>query len=165
MINYNKTPVLNSERLVLKEITPKNYMSIIEISVYDGFFAKDLDDVKIIYDKITVDCKLGESIHWGIFLKSSGKITGNCGFYRGFKNNIGEIGYVLNKEFRGQGIMSEAVNLICNFGFCNLNLSKITAYTDLDNFNSQKVLKRNGFDVIESDNNVLKFAKLPITIR
>ena len=64
-------PTLTSTRLELRRIENKEAASIIEISVYDGFFAKDEEDVLRILDMIDSDIKNGESVHWGIYLKSS----------------------------------------------------------------------------------------------
>jgi RimJ/RimL family protein N-acetyltransferase len=45
---------------------------------------------------------------WGISLKSSGQLVGTCGFHKWNKHDLhAEIGYDLNPEFWGQGIMTK----------------------------------------------------------
>jgi len=60
-----------------------------------------------------------------------------------------EVGYDLSPEFQGKGIMSEALKSILNFGFYNLNLNIIEAYTHKKNENSKKLLEKNNFKIIE----------------
>jgi RimJ/RimL family protein N-acetyltransferase len=154
-------PTLTSERLELRKIEKEDAASIIEISVYDGFFAKDEEDVLQILEKIEIDMKKGESVHWGIFLKSSNEIVGNCGFYRGYPENIGEIGYVMKAPYRGLGIMSEAVGVVVDYGLNKMQLSNVIAYTTPSNEKSMAVLKRVGFHQVEISSDTIKFAKLP----
>jgi len=155
--NFKFTPTLASSRLVLKKITELDYSSIIDITMYDGATCKNEIDVKNIVEKIYIDVSKGRSLHWGIFLKESKKIIGVCGYYRGFENNSGEIGYAINESFRGKGFMSEAVSSLCDFGFEVLNLNTIVGNTDDLNEASQMVLKKNGFRLIEIDGSDLKF--------
>lgn len=153
-------PVLTSKRLSLRRIENKDAASIIEISVYDGFFAKDEEDVLRILDMIDLDIEHGESVHWGIFLKSTNEIAGTCGFYRGYPDNVGEIGYILKTAYRGLGIMTEAVKLIADYGLRSMRLSSVIAYTDPLNQKSMAVLKRAGFHQAENSSENKKFIKL-----
>jgi [ribosomal protein S5]-alanine N-acetyltransferase len=153
-------PTLTSERLELKKIEKEDAASIIDISVYDGFFAKEEEDVHQILKKIEIDMKNGESVHWGIFLKASNEIVGNCGFYRGYPKNVGEVGYVLKSAYRGLGIMSEAVGLVVDYGLHTMHLSNVIAYTDSSNEKSRAVLKRVGFHQVGMSSDTIKFAKL-----
>ena len=56
-----------------------------------------------------------------------------------------EIGYWLGEPYWGKGIMTEAVRLITNYGFEELNLVRI--YTGIFEFNkaSMHVLEKNGY--------------------
>ncbi len=153
-------PALTSKRLALRRIENKDAASIIDISVYDGFFAKDEEDVLRILDMIDTDIEHGESVHWGIFLKASNEIVGNCGFYRGYPDNIGEIGYILKSAYRGLGLMTEAVELIADYGLRIMQLSSVIAYTDPSNKKSMAVLKRAGFQQTENSSGNIKFIKL-----
>jgi len=156
--NFKNMPVLSSSRLILKKIGPQDYSSIIDITMYDGESCKDESDVKNIITKINTDIINEKSLHWGIFLKESSQLVGVCGYYRGFENNCGEIGYVINTEYQGNGFMSEAVSVLCEFGSVNLKLDFIFAYTDEKNFSSQSVLKKNNFINVSIDKGELKYA-------
>jgi ribosomal-protein-alanine N-acetyltransferase len=72
-----------------------------------------------------------------------------------------EIGYWISESFWGKGIASEAVKLICAYGFENLDIVRVFAEVFSPNIASQKVLEKSGFKkecVIEGGlikNNVL----------
>ena len=155
--DFKIAPLLSSSRLILKEIRPADYSFIIDITMYDGATCKNEEDVAHILEQIDKDAKKGETIHWGIFLKESKEIIGVCGYYRGFKNNCAELGYVINSTYRGRGFMSEAVQCLTSFGFETLKLNSIVGYTDELNKASQGVLKKSGFKAVQSDQDDLKF--------
>ena len=154
---FLKTPVLSNHRLVLREIGLADVASIVEISVYDGVFARNETEAIRILEKINADVARGESIHWGIFLKDNHELAGTCGYYRGFAGNSGEIGYILRPTYRGLGIMTEAVKLMVAFGLEKLKLQNIIAYTSPENSASMAVLRRVGFRKAKSDGDNLKF--------
>ena len=56
-----------------------------------------------------------------------------------------EIGYGLHPDHWGQGYITEAAELICEYLFQGYPIEKITAYADLDNIGSQRVLAKCGF--------------------
>lgn len=56
-----------------------------------------------------------------------------------------ELGYELLPGYHGKGIMSEAVNFVLNYGFKELNLKKIEAFTNKHNLNSIKLLQHSEF--------------------
>jgi RimJ/RimL family protein N-acetyltransferase len=90
---------------------------------------------------------------WLLILKKDRVVVGSIGF-KGKPNNKGEveIGYGLGKEFQHNGYMTEGVKAICKWAFEKDNISIITAETDFDNFPSQRILQRCGFEKIEEKN-------------
>ena len=56
-----------------------------------------------------------------------------------------EIGYLLLTEFWSKGIMTEAVRLICDIVFDELDILRITGLVYAPNIASQRVLEKNGF--------------------
>lgn len=152
-------PVLQSGRLKLRPIVPNDAASMVEISVYDGRFAQSEAEAIAILKHIQADIDAGQSLHWGICLKDSDEVIGSCGFYRGFVGNVAEIGYVLQAAHQGQGIMTEAVQLITEFGLSHMKLLEVVAYTTSDNPASMAVLKKAGFRQVSSENEYLKFSK------
>ena len=63
---------------------------------------------------------------WGIFLNTTGKLIGRCGFETGLldSNPVIEIGYFVSRRFQGQGYAKEAIEIslsLCSrFGFSEI---------------------------------------------
>ena len=85
----------------------------------------------------------------GIFraIKKDGQLIGNISVEK--KADIyrldGEIGYFLLDEYKGQGIMTEAVSQICELAFSELDICRITGLVFAENTASARVLEKNGF--------------------
>ena len=56
----------------------------------------------------------------------------------------GELGYALDNDFQGQGLMTEAVHAIMDYGFTALDLHRIWAIADVKNTASWHLLERVG---------------------
>ena len=92
-----------------------------------------------------------KSISWGITLKNDPKIIGTICLWNFSKNNkIAEVGYDLDPIFQRKGIMSEALKMIVGFGFKELKLDKIEAFTHKENESSKRLLEKNGFYFIKN---------------
>ncbi len=65
------------------------------------------------------------------------------------KDNIhsktGELGYYLSEEYWGKGIISKAIEEICNYVFCNSDIVRIFAEPFSYNIASCKALEKNDF--------------------
>lgn len=48
-------------------------------------------------------------------------------------------------DFGGQGIMTETMPIICNYGFNNLGLHRIEGFVDSDNMNYKKAMAKLNF--------------------
>lgn len=65
-----------------------------------------------------------------------------------FKNLNAEISYmIINERFWGKGIGTQIVQKLVLIGFSELNLKKLYAGTNSSNIGSQKVLKKNAFQI------------------
>jgi ribosomal-protein-alanine N-acetyltransferase len=66
---------------------------------------------------------------------------------RGPFQNAG-LGYWVAEHANGRGVGTEAVRLVCEWGFGEAGLHRLEAATLVDNIGSQKVLRRNRFTEI-----------------
>ena len=85
-------------------------------------------------------------IRWGITRKDENKLIGSCGYY-GFHtwNKRASIGYELARTHWRQGIMTEALGAIIEFGFGKMELNRIEAVVMPENTASIKMLEVLGF--------------------
>ncbi len=90
----------------------------------------------------------------GVESKTTQHIIGGCGMtLKRAYPDTGAIGYVLHPDYWGQGIMTEVIAGLVQFGFNQLGLQFIEAACDTENYGSIKVLDRNGFQLVEEVRN------------
>jgi ribosomal-protein-alanine N-acetyltransferase len=87
----------------------------------------------------------GSFYDWAVVLKSSNRMIGTCGFTTiDCPHDAAEIGYVLNPDYHGMGIASEAVEAVLAFGFDQLLLHRIEARFMEGNVASLRVMEKVG---------------------
>ena len=152
-LSFSPFPILESERLLLRAVTEEDVNEVIALRGNPEtmkFIPRPLvtskemamEHIEMIIQKI--DENIG--INWAITLKGSSKMIGIIGHYRiQLENYRSEIGYMLLPEFQNQGITSEAIQLVVDYGFNQLNFHSIEGVVDPENYISAKVLEKNGF--------------------
>lgn len=89
-------------------------------------------------------------------LKATGKVIGSIGIEpleatlpQAFDNFRGRsIGYVLSRDFWGQGLVPEAVKAVVDYSFHDLGLDFLTCSYFLENLQSRRVTEKCGFEPI-----------------
>lgn len=80
----------------------------------------------------------------GIFYDD--ELAGIAGYnYLDFRNKIGQIGYWLEQDKQGKGIMTQSIGALTNYGFEQLRLNRIEIRAAKENTSSRKVAERLGF--------------------
>lgn len=87
-------------------------------------------------------------IRWGITLANSNEFIGTCG-YNGWTSSSfhSDIGYALAYPYWGQGLMTEAVAAMVDYGFTQMRLNRIEAWVMPGNHASVRLLQKLGFQV------------------
>lgn len=94
---------------------------------------------------------------WAVELKDSSLFIGWFMLLVG-RQEFPELGFMISQNYWGQGFATEVAAAVIQFGFLDLNFSKIVAVTDPDNLGSKKVLSKLGFvyaKTVSSFDNVL----------
>lgn len=85
-------------------------------------------------------------IEWNYAVIYENKIVGAVGIkINGSRKYIGEIGYFLDENFWGNGIITEAVKLVEKEGFGKLKLTRIEILMQPENKASKKVAEKCGY--------------------
>lgn len=107
-----------------------------------------IDWVNKQYDKAT---KETARIMLAVVMKNNNQLIGMVGI--GNKEEVDneiEIAYFISEEFSNQGYITEAAKAMKDWVFENLKLDYLMAIVELDNFPSQKVVEKSGFQKIET---------------
>jgi [ribosomal protein S5]-alanine N-acetyltransferase len=155
MPNFSFLPFQNleSERLLLRQITPEDVNEIFamrsdkEVMKYiPRPVAQTLEDAMDVINMIQSKLETNEGCNWAITLKGNPKLIGFIGHYRiKWEHFRSEIGYMLLPEYNGQGITTEAIKLMVDFGFNQMNMHSLEGILDPENTASARVLEKNGF--------------------
>ena len=91
-----------------------------------------------------------KSYYWVITAPPTSEMIGSiCLWNFSGDRQKAEVGYDLSPQFQGKGMMTEALQNVLNFGFHQLHLQTIEAYTHHQNKNSKKLLETNGFELVK----------------
>lgn len=152
MFDFSQFPILTTERLTLREPVLADAANVFafrgdpQVQKYNDTPLETVEDAKRLIELMSQNYANKEWIEWGITLTGTKKVIGLVGYGEwNRRHNFGSIGYDLAKAYWGQGIGSEAVGAILNFGFERMALNRIEAITLMDNERSITMLKRLGF--------------------
>ncbi len=82
---------------------------------------------------------------WAVIYEPDCKMVGTCGFTSfNCHSDSAEVGYVLNPDYWGKGIVTEALSRVLRFGFEELHLHRIEARFIEENERSRHVMERVG---------------------
>ncbi|MDP4200869.1 MAG: GNAT family N-acetyltransferase [Bacteroidota bacterium] len=145
-------PRLETERLVLREITMADQVAIFEYASdpeatqYMVFPThRSVDETIPFIESCPRDFAARTRIEFGIVLKENGTLIGTCGMHHFAPDHHRlEIGYILNRSRWGKGYMTEAANELIRFAFDEMGMHRVQATCDLDNERSARVMERCG---------------------
>ena len=152
---FREFPVLKTKRLILRQPTMKDvewyyeYFSRPEI-VWGGGEPgpKNMSAARKEFMKYLIDLyRKRRGFRWIITLKEEGRPIGTLGFYKWVPSASyqAEMGYDLEKEHWGEGIMTEAMKAVVSFGFEKMELNRIEVYVMPRNKRSIRMISNLGF--------------------
>src|ERR1035437_8363174 len=90
---------------------------------------------------------------WGMgpsamLLKETGAIVGNCGISYdrtlGTFEYCGEVNYYVARQYRGEGLATEALRAVLKFGFGDIKLTRVQGRCTPENVSSERVMQKAG---------------------
>lgn len=144
---------LETERLILKPIDETYVEDILKIrsnEITNKYVVRNAP--KNNYDALQFILMIkertmnNESFYFGISLKNQQNLIGTICLYNFTEDRkTAEVGYELLPEFHHQGLMSEALKAVVDFGFTDVHLQEMVAMTNKFNENSKSLLLKSGF--------------------
>ncbi len=149
---FSNMPKLESSRLFFRAIKRSDLDDIYEYSSNPKTSQyllwsphQSISTTKEFIEIVLSKYKSGDYNDWAIVYKKTGKMIGTCGFTRIDQDNrLVEIGYVLNPDFWGKGLATEAVERVLEFAFEVMNVNRVEAKFMFGNEASLKVMKKVG---------------------
>ena len=150
--------ILETERLILREMTTSDYNDLCEILqdkevmyAYEHAFS-DEEVNNWLYNQFYRYKKYGFGL-FAVVLKNNGKMIGNIGItmQKFGDSQVAEIGYLLNKNYWGKGYATEGAVACKNYAFDVLGLNEVYSIIRDNNFASQAVAKRNGMTIVRKE--------------
>ncbi|GAA2846462.1 N-acetyltransferase [Actinoplanes cyaneus] len=145
---------ITTERLRLRPLTPADaeallaYRSRPDVCRYVPFepmTPEVIADRLATYWAATALTDEGQSLTLGVEVAQTGRLAGDVTlFWHSRQHRGGEIGYVMNPGFAGQGYATEAARAMLRLGFETLGLHRIIGRIDERNEPSARVLRRLG---------------------
>ena len=154
----NKNIVLETNRLILRHWEPTDlhdlyeYASIPGVGELAGWKAHSSIETSKNILNLFIENK-EKNTNFAIVYKENNKVIGSISFQKSWANDepqyanlrIKEIGYVLSKDYWGNGLVPEAAKEMIRFAFDDCNLDVVTCGHFLHNIQSRRVIEKCGF--------------------
>lgn len=143
---------LEGQRVVLRELTETDasdvfaYASEREVTRFLSWGpSKTLEESRSYIRRCRSEQEAGTSLTLGTELKAERRIIGAVSLFNLlYEHSVGELGFILNRRFWGQGLSLEMIGLILHYGFTVMRLERIESWVPLDNVRSWRILERIG---------------------
>jgi ribosomal-protein-alanine N-acetyltransferase len=149
---YNNLPLLETERLILREFTLEDANDYFE-------FASDPEVTRFLrwgphpnkehtlqyLQRVLEDYSRGEDSPWGIELTTLKKLIGSIHIMRlDTHHQKAEIGFVLAQAYWNKGYMKEALRKVLEYSFTELSLNRMEALCIPENHAAIRVVEKAG---------------------
>jgi ribosomal-protein-alanine N-acetyltransferase len=152
MLKLN-VPVIETSRLILRPIKIEDAQDLFD-------YASDEEVVRLlswpkhenvqrsetsIRDHFLTRPERGIPEAYAIILKQNNKMIGTVDVHTVRFEDVGEIGYVLNKDYHNQGLMSEALIAALPIWFHHCGFRRLEIMHNETNIGSRRVIEKAGF--------------------
>jgi len=102
---------------------------------------------------------INEKANLALWHKADGKVIGSLGLHKSWTDELAdynhlsayEMGYVLSKDYWGQGLVVEAARAVIDYLFNDRKLDAISICHFLENMQSRRVIEKLGFVFVMED--------------
>jgi len=146
---------IHSKRLYIRPIhmddkeSVYNYRSDADTNQFLSLIPTSIEDIAAFIRKSATEIDVpGTWFQFVLIEKESKSLIGDIGVHfldNGTQNKQAEIGYTLDKEFRGKGYATEALTKVLDYLINTLNKHRIVASIDPQNTASIRLIERLGF--------------------
>ena len=146
-------PVLETERLLLREIVPQDAPHIYSFfsddrvtKLYGINTFTNIEEAESLIASFSSNFDEKRGIRWGIEIKEQQGLIGTIGFnLLSPMHRRAEIGYELHPNYWRKGYAKEALQKLMEYGLNEMALIRIGAVVFIENIPSNELLKKLGF--------------------
>lgn len=144
---------LFTDRLILRKLTVNDANDMFEYAKDPELAGmglwlpfKDMEECVKDLAQNVADYEDGKLISWAMELRDNGKMIGRCGLVdQSFFHSRADISYAMNRNYWGEGLMSEAMKEVVRYSFETLELNRLGAGVLPENIASIRILEKLGF--------------------
>ncbi|MDR1570627.1 MAG: GNAT family N-acetyltransferase [Oscillospiraceae bacterium] len=149
---FTRMPTLETSRITLRRMTMADaqdvyrYSSDPEVAKYVLWDAhRNIQDSRAYIRYVQRQYRNDEPSSWGMILRNTQHLIGTIGFmWWNQENHSAEIGYSLARPYWNQGMTTEALAKVIEFGFDRMRLHRIEAQHCVENGASGRVMEKCG---------------------
>lgn len=152
MPHFETFPLLHTARLDFVEITTLHLQDLYELftdtrvtEFYPVIPLQQPADAQKIVGMLSQRYMDRAGIRWGITLKGQEELIGTIGFHSFTPGHRATMVYAIKHSYWGKGYVTEAIEVMIQFAFENLQVNRIEAEVIPGNKASVRVLEKNGF--------------------
>lgn len=149
---FSHLPELTTDRLTLRRMMVADtadmyeYASRMDVTKYLTWYPHpDRDYTREYLQYLGNRYAAGMFYDWAVIYEPDCKMVGTCGFTAFHcASDCAEVGYVLNPQYWGKGIATEALTRVLQFAFETLGLHRVEAKFIEENIRSRRVMEKVG---------------------
>lgn len=147
-------PRIQTERLILRSLQEDDAPGIFlirsnnEVNLHlDRQPATSIDDAVLFIRRVRSGLEKRSAVLWAIVPKNAAGLAGTIVLWNiSEEKKQAEIGYELLPQFQGKGYGAEAVSAVLQYGFGQMKLERVEAFTRTGNEASVRLLLKFGFE-------------------
>lgn len=149
---YRSLPRLDTQRLVLRKIEPKDLQDIFAYAS-DPEVARHLrwgphktqGETKTYLDQVLQEYQTGQDGPWGMEYKNTARLIGSIHLMAvSAQHRKAEIGFVLSKAYWNRGLATEALRRVLAYSFKTVGLNRVEGLCLAENHAARRVLEKVG---------------------
>lgn len=149
---FARLPTIETPRLIMRRIQMSDasdlfrYSSDPEVARYVMWDAhRSIHDSRTYIRYIQRQYRYDEPSSWGIVLRATQRLIGTIGYmWWSRENHSAEVGYSLGRAYWNQGLTTESLAAVIDFGFSRMRLHRIEAQHCVENSASGRVMEKCG---------------------
>jgi ribosomal-protein-alanine N-acetyltransferase len=156
MKNIPKTYIIQTERLLLRIPSRDDFQRIFSATRYKGFNdgmpwepPKSPGYLEGPLKRSLNSWEKGEGYSFTIEFQNNPGLCGRISIRKTNDARVWNVGFWAHPDVQGKGIITEALEGVLEFGFCELNAIRIEACFAIWNKASKRVLEKNNFKYVD----------------